>query len=78
MVSSSGAAVAWTGTVSNGQASESSIEDGKIDGTAVSFKQTVDLGGSKISFVYTGTLSGDQIMFTREPFTIKFTARRLK
>jgi hypothetical protein len=67
-----------TGTVSTGQATESPIEDGKIDGTTISFKQTVDLGGSNISFVYIGKVSGDQITFTREPFKMEFTARRAK
>lgn len=67
-----------TGTVSTGQAGETTIEDGKIDGADISFKQTVDLGGSSISFTYTGKLSGDQITFTREPFKIEFTAKRVK
>jgi hypothetical protein len=67
-----------TGTVASGQAAETAIEDGQIDGATISFKQTVDLGGSNISFIYTGKLSGDQIVFTREPFKIEFTARRVK
>ena len=67
-----------TGTVSAGTAGETSIEEGKIEGTTISFKQSVDLGGSNISFVYTGKLSGDQILFTREPFKIEFTAKRVK
>ena len=67
-----------TGTVSTGQAGEATIEDGKIDGPDISFKQTVDLGGSSISFTYTGKVSGEQIVFTREPFKIDFVAKRVK
>lgn len=67
-----------TGTVSTGQAAEAAIEDGKIDGADISFKQTVDLGGSSISFTYTGKVTGDQIMFTREPFKIEFIAKRVR
>ena len=66
-----------TGTL-YGQASETTIEDGKIDGPDISFKQTVDLGGSSIIFTYTGKVSGEQILFTREPFKIEFIAKRVK
>ena len=67
-----------TGTVATGQGGETTIEDGKIDGADISFKQTVDLGGSSISFTYTGKLSGEQIIFTREPFKIEFVAKRVR
>jgi hypothetical protein len=66
-----------TGTVNDGRA-DSQIEDGTIEGATISFKQTVNLGGSDISFTYIGKVNGDQIVFTREPFKIEFTARRVK
>jgi hypothetical protein len=64
--------------VSDGKAGDTAIEDGKIDGATITFKQTVNLGGSDISFTYTGKVGGDQIAFTREPFKLEFTARRVK
>lgn len=67
-----------TGTVSNGQSSETAIEDGKIDGGTISFKQTIDVGGTGISFTYIGRVGSDQITFTREPFKMEFTAKRVK
>jgi len=67
-----------TGTVSDGRSGETAIQEGKIDGMTISFKQTVDAGASNISFTYTGKISGDQIAFTREPFKLEFVARRAK
>jgi len=67
-----------TGTVVSGQGSETAIQDGKVEGPTLSFKQSVDVGGSSIDFLYTGKLNGDQIAFTREPFTLEFVARRVK
>jgi hypothetical protein len=51
---------AFTGTVINSQAGEASIEDGKIEGDAISF-QVARKGGST---QWKGRISGDEIRFT--------------
>lgn len=66
-----------TGTVAVGQASGTPIEDGKIEGDTISFKQNVDFGGAKTTLSYTGKVNRDQIMFIREPFRVEFTAKRV-
>lgn len=53
-----------TGTVSN-QRGESEIQDGKIEGETISFKQVMSFG-REITILYTGKISGDEIEFTRK------------
>jgi len=69
-----------TGTVS-GRMGDMPIADGKIDGDAISFTQTLEFNGNTVKLLYKGTVSGDEIKFTRtreggegEPQT--FTAKR--
>ncbi len=68
-----------TGTVSNPRG-ESKIEDGKVEGNAISFKQTMSFGDRSMTLSYSGTLDGDEIEFTRtmegRGRTSKFTAKR--
>src|SRR5580700_7158069 len=53
-----------TGTVS-GRQGDMEISDGKIDGDAISFSQTMEFNGNTMKILYKGTVSGDQINFTR-------------
>ena len=55
-----------TGTATAGQAGEAPIEDGKIEGDTISFKQTLNFNGNSVSISYTGKVKGDEIEFTRE------------
>ncbi len=68
-----------TGKVTTGRG-ESEIEDGKVEGTAISFKQTMSFQGREIVFSYSGTVDGDEIAFTREVEgrgrSSEFTAKR--
>ena len=41
------------------------IEDGRIDGTHVTFVEAVSFDGRAIRFLYDGQLAGDEIRFTR-------------
>jgi hypothetical protein len=54
-----------TGTVTNPMG-ESEIQEGKISGDDVSFKQVFERGDRKITFVYTGKVKGSEIEFTRK------------
>ena len=53
-----------TGTISNDFMGESKIQDGKIEGDEVSFKQVMEMGRT-LTFTYTGKIKGDEIEFTR-------------
>ena len=53
-----------TGTISNDFMGESEIQDGKIKGDEVSFKQVLEMGRT-LTFTYTGKIKGDEIEFTR-------------
>ena len=53
-----------SGTVTN-RRGESEIQDGKIEGDTVSFKQVMSFG-REITILYTGKISGDEIEFTRK------------
>jgi hypothetical protein len=57
-----------TGNVSrpgrDGNAMETAITDGKVDGNNVSFKTTMQGGGGQFTSEYTGTLSGDDLKLT--------------
>ncbi|MDQ6665033.1 MAG: hypothetical protein M3Z23_11635 [Acidobacteriota bacterium] len=54
-----------TGTVST-QAGENPIEDGKISGNDLSFKQKMSFNGNDAVILYTGKMDGDKINFTRQ------------
>src|SRR4029077_7639052 len=43
-----------TGTVTAGQAGEAAIEEGKIEGNTISFKQNLTVNGNAVSITYTG------------------------
>jgi len=53
-----------TGTITN-RRGESEIEDGKIEGDTVSFKQVMNFG-REITILYTGKIKDDEIEFTRK------------
>ena len=53
-----------TGTISNDFMGESEIQDGKIKGDEISFKQVVEMGRT-LTFTYSGKIKGDEIEFTR-------------
>jgi hypothetical protein len=55
-----------TGTVNGGRGGEAAIEDGKIQGDAISFKQNLSFGDRSITFVYSGKVSGDSSEMTRK------------
>ena len=69
-----------TGAISDGTAREAPIEDGKIEGDTITFKQTLDFGGSSVSFTYTGKIKGNEITFTREGLggRLEFTTKRVR
>ncbi len=48
----------------DGNAMESAITDGKIDGNNVSFKTSRQMGGNTMTSEFTGTLSGDELKLT--------------
>ncbi|MDQ2901179.1 MAG: hypothetical protein M3Y07_15485 [Acidobacteriota bacterium] len=54
-----------TGTVST-QRGENPIEDGKVSGNDLSFKQKMSVNGNDIVLIYTGKMEGDKINFTRQ------------
>jgi hypothetical protein len=54
-----------TGTVT-GRRGESALEDGRIEGDKISFKQTANFQGNSATIKYMGTLAGDEIKMTRE------------
>lgn len=45
---------------------ERPIEDGKISGDDLSFRQTMEFGGNKVTILYKGKVAGDEIKFTRQ------------
>ena len=55
-----------TGTVGNSMTGESEIQDGKISGDEITFKQLVERGDRKMTVEWTGKINGDQIEFTRK------------
>lgn len=55
-----------TGTVNGGRGGEAAIEDGKIQGDAISFKQNLSFGDRSITFLYSGKVARDSIEFTRK------------
>ena len=70
-----------TGTVTT-RRGESEIEEGKVMGNEISFKQTLNFQGREFVLLYTGEVDGDEIKFTREVEgrgrSNEFTAQRVK
>ncbi len=54
-----------TGSVANEMMGETEIQDGKIDGDNVSFKQVMQRGDRSMTFVYSGKIVGDEMELTR-------------
>jgi hypothetical protein len=55
-----------TGTIGNDMMGETEIKDGKINGDAIEFKQTIKRGDREMTVLYTGKVTGDEITFTRK------------
>lgn len=55
-----------TGTVANAFMGNTEIQDGKISGDEITFKQVIARGARKMTFKYKGIVKGDEIEFTRE------------
>lgn len=51
---------------SGGETRESEIQDGKIEGDALSFVQTMNFQGNEVRITYTGSIGEDGISFTRK------------
>ena len=70
-----------TGSITTSRG-ENEIQDGKVEGAQVSFKQILRPGNREITIIYTGTVDGDEIQFKRElpEFGVErdFTAKRKK
>lgn len=70
-----------TGSITTSRG-ESQIQDGKVEGDQVSFKQIFSTGNREITIIFTGTVNGDEIQFKRElpEFGVErnFTAKRKK
>ena len=54
-----------TGTVGNEMMGESEIQDGKISGDEISFKQVMERGDRKMTMEWTGTIKGDELELKR-------------
>jgi hypothetical protein len=55
-----------TGTVGNEMMGESEIQDGKVTGDEISFKQVMERGDRKMTIEWTGKMSGDELELTRK------------
>jgi hypothetical protein len=55
-----------TGTVGNEMMGESEIQDGKISGDEITFKQVMERGDRKMTVEWTGKVNGDEIELTRK------------
>lgn len=56
-----------TGTISTTMApTPVPVEEGRIEGSRISFKQTLRNGRGSSTFVYDGEVQGDEIVFTRQ------------
>ena len=53
-----------TGSIT-GSRGENEIQNGKVEGDQVSFKQHINPGGREITIFFTGTVKGDEIQFKR-------------
>ena len=54
-----------TGTISNDRMGNSEIQDGKISGEEISFKQVMSRGDREMTIEWTGVVKGDEIELTR-------------
>ena len=64
-----------------GEESQSTIQDGKINGDDISFVGMQKYQGQEIRIVYKGKVSGDEIKFTRNAADManeQFVAKRAK
>ena len=64
-----------------GAASESAIQDGKINGDEISFVETQKYQGQDVRIVYKGKVTGDEIKFTRtiaDQINEEFVAKRAR
>jgi enterochelin esterase-like enzyme len=50
----------------NGQARESDLKEGRIDGDTVSFVEALSIQGNDVRVIYTGKVSAEGIKFTRQ------------
>lgn len=60
---------------------ETDIQDGKLDGSTLTFVQVITFNGNEMKAAYTGTVDGDTIKFSRSVAdrpAIEFTATRAK
>lgn len=54
-----------SGTSTNAMdGSTSTIQEGKVDGNKITWKQTIDMGGGPTTIGYAGVLEGDKITLT--------------
>ena len=71
-----------TGTMTSSLGSKSDVRDGRIDGSTVTFKETLTFMEMVIDITYTGQIvSADEITFTREVgefATEELVAKRVK
>ena len=72
-----------TGETSSEFTGKSTIENGKVDGEAVTFTIKANFGGNEMTLNYTGKLANDEIAFDVElPVAdapqIKYVAKRVK
>ena len=54
-----------TGTVGNERMGESEIQDGKVSGDEISFKQVMSRGGRELTIEWKGKVKGDELELTR-------------
>jgi hypothetical protein len=69
-----------TGSVTSPRG-ETEIQDGKVDGDAISFAQVMNFNGNEFKISYSGKAVGDAIKFTRQAGdrpAVEFTATRVK
>jgi hypothetical protein len=58
---------------------ELAIDEGKVDGDNISFKQSISMGGMDLTLTYTGVVKGDTIEMKRDAGRgpgVTFTARK--
>ncbi|MBS1856364.1 MAG: hypothetical protein JST11_13440 [Acidobacteria bacterium] len=67
-----------TGETVSSMLGKSTINDGKVEGDAVSFTITADFGGNSMTIKYTGKISGNEIKLKSEAGenTFEWTAKK--
>ena len=55
-----------TGETTSEMLGKSTINDGKVDGDAIAFSITANLGGTEVKIAYKGKVAGDTIKLTSE------------